>query len=221
MGTHGGGLARFDGREFKVYTTRNGLLSNSVLGLHLDRHNNLWLLHARGLTKYNGKAFKTFQDPDATNAKSKAMWRLFELNDTIFALSGRAGITKIYNDSLYYTDKSLPYEVKRMHVGPNGEACFYLQDETFLIRRKDEIIRVKADTAIQGFANFFNYKNDIFIRSKNGTYQLDLNEKKLSETPWQIDKYVLRYDEKDDVFWTINTDGLFRGRLKDNVLKVI
>jgi signal transduction histidine kinase len=37
--------------------------------------------------------------------------------------------------------------------------------------------------------------------------------------PWQIDTYVLHYDEKDDVFWTTNPDGLFRGRLKDNVLK--
>src|SRR4051812_39741818 len=30
MGTEGGGLARFDGREFKVYTTRDGLLANEV-----------------------------------------------------------------------------------------------------------------------------------------------------------------------------------------------
>ena len=30
IGTHGGGLARFDGREFKVYTTLDGLLSNIV-----------------------------------------------------------------------------------------------------------------------------------------------------------------------------------------------
>ncbi len=218
MGTHGGGLARFDGREFKVYTTRNGLLSNSVLGLHKDRHNNLWLLHARGATKYDGSEFKKFQDINSNHAKSKAMWKMFEVNDTLFILSGRDGISKIYNDSLYYTDKTLPYEIRRMHVGPNGEACFYLQDETFLIRRQDQIIRIRADSAIRGFANFFNYKNEIFLRSRLGTYQMDLASKKLIKTPWQIDKYVLRYDEKDDVFWTTNPDGLFRGRLKDDIL---
>ncbi len=33
IGTHGGGLARFDGREFKVYTTLDGLLNlSSTLG---------------------------------------------------------------------------------------------------------------------------------------------------------------------------------------------
>jgi signal transduction histidine kinase len=219
IGTHGGGLARFDGREFKVYTTRNGLLTNSILGLHSDRHNNLWILHSRGVTKYNGKEFKIFQDADATNAKSRAMWRMFDLNDTLFVLSDRDGITKIYNDSLYYTDKALPYEIKRMHVGPNGEACFYLQDESFLIRLQDQDIRIKADSAIQGFANFFNYKDEIFLRSRQGTYKLDLVSQKLSKMPWQIDRYVLYYDEKDDVFWTANTAGLFKGRLRENVLE--
>ena len=219
MGTHGGGLARFDGREFKVYTTRNGLLTNSVLGLHRDRLNNLWILHARGVTKYDGNEFKNFHGSDATNSKSRAMWRMFELSDTLFVLSGRNGITKIYNDSVFYTDKNLPYDIRRMHAGPNGEACFYLEDKSFLIRRNDEIITVKADTSIQRLGNFFNYRGNIFIRSPEATYQLDLSSKKLIKTPLQIDKYVLHYDKKDDVLWTINSDGLFRGRLENNILK--
>lgn len=36
IGTHGGGLARFDGRSFKVYTTLDGMLSNIVTHLKLD-----------------------------------------------------------------------------------------------------------------------------------------------------------------------------------------
>ncbi|HTE07358.1 MAG TPA: two-component regulator propeller domain-containing protein, partial [Flavitalea sp.] len=45
IGTEGGGLARFDGREFKVYTTLDGLLTNQVIGLRFDQHDNLWVLH--------------------------------------------------------------------------------------------------------------------------------------------------------------------------------
>ena len=45
IATHGGGLARFDGREFKVYTTRDGLLSNTIQYLKLDTHQNLWIVH--------------------------------------------------------------------------------------------------------------------------------------------------------------------------------
>jgi ligand-binding sensor domain-containing protein len=48
VGTHGGGLARFDGREFKVYTTLDGLLNNQIIGTQMDHQDNLWILHLRG-----------------------------------------------------------------------------------------------------------------------------------------------------------------------------
>src|SRR5690554_1925162 len=51
IGTHGGGLARFDGREFKVFTTLDGLLSNIITYLKLDSQGNLWIVHTRGITK--------------------------------------------------------------------------------------------------------------------------------------------------------------------------
>ena len=58
IGTHGGGLARFDGREFKAYTTLNGLLANHIISTYLDHRNTLWILHNRGLTTMK-KAFRT------------------------------------------------------------------------------------------------------------------------------------------------------------------
>ena len=219
IGTHGGGLARFDGREFKVYTTLNGLVSNSIEGLHLDVNNNLWILHARGITKYDGKEFKKFQQPESSRNKARAMWSMFNLNDTLFALTARNGISKIYKDSLYYSDKPLPYEIRRLHIGPNGEACFYLEDGSFLIRRKDETIRIRADTVLKGYANFFNYKKEILLRSRLGIHKVDLEKRKLIKMPWKVDKYILHYDEMDDVFWAASTTGLFRGKLKDNILQ--
>src|SRR3954471_3366612 len=70
IGTHGGGLARFDGREFKVYTTLDGLLSNIISYLKLDEHQNLWIVHPRGITKFNGVEFKKFKQPGSpTNAR--------------------------------------------------------------------------------------------------------------------------------------------------------
>src|SRR5690349_5023092 len=43
IGTMGGGLARFDGREFKVYTTLDGLLSNTINSMQIDSHQNIWM----------------------------------------------------------------------------------------------------------------------------------------------------------------------------------
>src|SRR5258708_12088562 len=77
IGTCGGGLARFDGREFKVYTTLDGLLSNTINSMQIDAHQNIWIVHPRGLTKFDGFRFKTIQSPN------QKMSRLFDLQDTI------------------------------------------------------------------------------------------------------------------------------------------
>lgn len=59
IGTQGGGLARFDGREFIVYTTLDGLLSNIISYRKLDEHQNLWIVHPRGITKFDGIHFRS------------------------------------------------------------------------------------------------------------------------------------------------------------------
>src|SRR5688572_25690247 len=64
VATMGGGLARFDGQEFKVYTTLDGLLSNTVVDLKIDGHQNIWIVHPRGVSRFDGKSFKKFQAPD-------------------------------------------------------------------------------------------------------------------------------------------------------------
>lgn len=61
MATYGGGLARFDGQEFKVYTTLDGLLSNIISYLTIDSQKNLWIVHPRGITRFDGVNFKKFQ----------------------------------------------------------------------------------------------------------------------------------------------------------------
>ena len=82
IATNGGGLAQFDGNAFKVYTTRDGLLSNVVQYLKLDSKKNLWIINPRGLMRYNGIEFKSFQ-PEGPHSKL-SIRRVFEVNDTVF-----------------------------------------------------------------------------------------------------------------------------------------
>lgn len=219
IGTQGGGLARFDGREFKVYTTLDGLLSNQVMNIYLDSRNTLWVLHDRGITKYNGKGFTRIQDPNKAKPSGKIMWRMFNVNDTLFVLSARDRITKIYKDSIIYWEKPLADTLRRMHVGPNGEACFYLQDESFLVRMKDKTVSFKPPVALNGVFNFFNYKGDILFRTKDGVFKLDVHNKGVEKVPWTTNNFVMYYDEEDDVLWTANTDGVMREKFTGDRLE--
>src|SRR5688572_23564774 len=104
IGTQGGGLARYDGREFKVYTTLDGLLSNIVTFLKLDSKQNLWIVHPRGLTKFDGISFKKFQQ-DGLPTNAKRVRRAFEIGDTLFLITAPGNLGKIYKDSVYYWNK--------------------------------------------------------------------------------------------------------------------
>jgi ligand-binding sensor domain-containing protein len=57
VGTWGGGLARFDGSEFKNYTVKDGLPSNHVFMLHEDKKGVLWVGTSNGMAQINNGQF--------------------------------------------------------------------------------------------------------------------------------------------------------------------
>lgn len=57
-GTWGGGLSRFDGKQFKNYTVKDGLPANHVFALYRDSQDVLWIGTSHGLAKYHPKEDK-------------------------------------------------------------------------------------------------------------------------------------------------------------------
>ena len=220
IGTDGGGLARFDGREFKVYTTLDGLLTNQVVGLKFDEWDNLWIVHPRGLTRFDGLHFRKFQAP-VSPLGSKPMRRVYELNDTLILSSGGGLTTKVYKDSVYYWEKESfkNKEVWGTHVAPGGEVCLYLNDSTIVVRSKDKSYTFSVGSEIGRSSNIFTYKKDVLIRSMKGVFRLDINNKKIEKLSWEVPHYVLLYDQKEDKFWTTNGNTLFKETIKDGIIK--
>ena len=58
MATQGGGLSRFDGKEFKNYSKKEGLISNDLSCLEEDNDGNLWIGSVEGLCLFDGVRFK-------------------------------------------------------------------------------------------------------------------------------------------------------------------
>lgn len=57
-GTWGGGLARFDGTQWRNFTTRDGLPGNHVFMLHVDGRGELWIGTNKGLARRTGDGFE-------------------------------------------------------------------------------------------------------------------------------------------------------------------
>jgi ligand-binding sensor domain-containing protein/signal transduction histidine kinase len=221
IGTHGGGLARFDGREFKVYTTRDGLLSNIVHYLKLDSKQNLWIVHPRGITRFDGVSFKSFT-PAGSPTALRRVRRVFELSDSIFFVTSQGLVGKIHNDSMYYWNQSVRKDkiIQYTHLLPNREIALYLNDSSFLVRSPGGDRVVKHGEHFSYLSNIFNMGDKTWLLTNKGHFQFDYLGSKLVADTLNIDRPVLQYDPVTKVFWTRYDDRLLKEYWQDGVHKV-
>ncbi|MBL4587117.1 MAG: hypothetical protein JKX84_08700, partial [Flavobacteriales bacterium] len=105
VGTQGGGLARFDGRQFITFTTENGLADNTVRALFEDKDGMLWIgTGGHGLSRYDGSNFTNF---DTENGLSSNYIRCITQGDDgdiwIGTFGGGINRLRFTEDSLLVT----------------------------------------------------------------------------------------------------------------------
>ncbi|HEY0770785.1 MAG TPA: two-component regulator propeller domain-containing protein, partial [Sphingobacteriaceae bacterium] len=60
VGAHGGGVASYDGKVFRSYSTTDGLATNDINCIHEEKQGNIWFAGTNGgLTRFDGKGFLT------------------------------------------------------------------------------------------------------------------------------------------------------------------
>lgn len=138
LATYGGGVARFDGQNFKVYTTLDGLLSNIVYDLRIDNEQNIWAVHPQGISRFNGTSFKTFR-PGIDSAKRNMIKRAFVFEDTLLILSSPGLLGKIYKDSVYYWNNAYQPKafINRVFQFASGELCILMSDKRIFIKSRN------------------------------------------------------------------------------------
>jgi ligand-binding sensor domain-containing protein/serine phosphatase RsbU (regulator of sigma subunit) len=58
--SQGGGISKFDGKNFTDYTKQDGLIGNDVLYITEDDHKNIWIGTMDGVSKFNRKSFTNY-----------------------------------------------------------------------------------------------------------------------------------------------------------------
>ncbi len=226
VGTQGGGLARFDGREFKVYTTLDGLLSNTVTFLKIDSKQNLWIVHPRGITKFDGYTFTKFQQPGKPS-NIKRIRRIFQHADTLFFISAPGLLGKIHNDSLYYWGKPVltGTTISYSHLLPSKETMFYMSDNSFVVLAAEGKQQFKHTTKFNRLQSIFNYDNEVWLLTDSGYFEVNVKSNTFLKRTLPIKNNILYYDSAQHVFWTRNNNLLLKEKigqhkhLIDTVLK--
>jgi len=225
VGTQGGGLARFDGREFNVYSTKDGLFSNEVIGLKFDSRQNLWILHPRGITRFDGRSFIKLNDSHPARS-AKQYRQMLTLNDSLFVVSANGMLTKIYQDSIHYTDKPLLRDniILLAHQHAPGALFYLLNNGTCYVETAHRNYKAQLPEGIGKVFNIFSHKDQIILRSDKGMYAWDYKAGRIVPVAEDPEFWVLLYDATQDFYWTTNGNALFKewvcnGRIRrDTVL---
>ncbi len=105
LGTAGGGINRFDGSEFKVFTKDDGMLSNSVSSILETRDGKLWLAYpSYGVGYFDGDKFTNFRG-DRNSFRIGSVTRILEDRDGRLWISSRGGMVYQFKDGVF-----IPYD---------------------------------------------------------------------------------------------------------------
>lgn len=221
IGTSGGGLARFDGREFSVYTTFDGLLSNIITSLFIDSKGSIWIVHPQGITRYDGLTFRKFQQPVSTEGGMKRIRRLVEYRDTVFIISNPGLIGKIHHDSVYSWAGRIAAgkTIFFTHVTVKNIPCYYLSDSSFLVPSGNGYRRIPHSSAFNTAFNMYNRGSEVWLETDKGTFSMDIATGQFAPRKKMIQRYVIGYDTASASYWTRDERTLFRERVMGDKVK--
>src|SRR5690606_35084856 len=101
-----GGVSKFDGKHFKNYSTKEGLINNQINSIFMDKSNNIWFGSLGGVSVYNGKKFETLSfKPELSSYFVLSITQ--DQNGAIWLSTDGGGIVKYSNGEFSYYTVSL------------------------------------------------------------------------------------------------------------------
>ncbi len=179
VGTLGGGLARFDGREFKIYSTFDGLLENTISDIVIDKNQQMWVCHPGGISKFVNGMFKSIDLPK--RQENDVITSFFTLTDTLQYVTSKGELGYLKNDSLYFL-KALP-------------------DSSIAILEKNSL-RYFATKNKSGDKSYMYTGKDAFkheVRTSN--LEIEEGRSSVNPTPAQQNSHLLFYDNETKASW--------------------
>ncbi|HLF35503.1 MAG TPA: two-component regulator propeller domain-containing protein [Cyclobacteriaceae bacterium] len=177
-GTNGGGLCRFNGKKFTIYTRRDGLGSNQVNSIFEDSKGNLWLGLNTGISVYDGVHFKNIYF-DSLNAQGYSQFNEDKQGNIYFIGTYANRITKLYK-----------YDGGQYQV--LNEAFNELKNAGTIFN----ILRISDDRL------FINTTGKVFELKNNRLGESTFN----SMDPFRNKNFRVVYEDKRGVLWILVTD---------------
>ena len=237
LGTDGGGVSKFDGREHTYFKKEDGLASNVVRDILEDKDGNLWFATNEGLSIYNGVDFKRISEEDGLI--SNTVVKIYEdAKGRIWVGSTGGGLSYIsLKDSLVVTNFTtsdglssnnvfsiLEDEFKRLWLGFIGgpPQIVELRDSELTVKDVNTSYKYDLNAIYCGakdkdgniwFGSIYNgiYKFENIGLKSNPTI---INYTVLSGLK---DNYILDINPVDSIVWVATNEGGVHYLIDENI----
>lgn len=180
VATEGGGLCKFDGKNFVTYTRFNGLASEKVRNIFQDKNGVIWLGTTNGLSYFDGYEFKTLDVKDGiadnfvrsiTQDYEGNIWIGSDRGITIIDAEEKGVSTKLK------TNFSLPHQKVRSLMAQDD--IIWIGTDKGLVKYQND--QIENFTVKNGLISdiilclFVDSKNNLWIGTQKGLSKFDKN----------------------------------------------
>ena len=193
---------------FRFYTVLDGLTQSEVHAIEQDRGGYLWFTTARGLNRYDGKAFDQFTIADGLPSNALTALHVSDSN-SIWVGDTRGNITRVQGTRVMETiqpfnDGNTPI----LDIEVLGQRKFVVADGVGIIEITGESgnyssVLLGGDETT-GITNLEVYGTDVWVESTTGLYQLEFGENRRLE---RRAKFLRRIDiDLNGTLWAVDED---------------
>jgi two-component sensor histidine kinase/ligand-binding sensor domain-containing protein len=166
--TQGGGVSRFNGKEFTTYTKKHGLVNNDVTYIAEDKNHHIWIATAAGVSEFNDINFKNYKAKQGlTDGVVYCIYA--DTQNTIWFATQDAGVRKLTNGKIdsITTHAGLPSnEVYTITKSNDGAMWFGLYGGIVKYQAsKAEVLKEYSDKTF--FCSLY-HNNLVWFGSTNG-----------------------------------------------------
>ncbi len=127
------GVYKYDGKHFVRFSKKDGLCSNSILGIQEDSFGNIYFDTDAGISKYDGQQFTTLEVIESDSSEDE--WKL-EAGDLWFRMGWdsngpyRYDGTSLYHLTFPKSDQEDSFYAKYPHVTFNPYGVYYIYTDS-------------------------------------------------------------------------------------------
>ncbi len=214
IGTNGGGVSRYDGKQFVKFDIKNGLSSNIVFSVVEDSKGNLYFGTDKGLSQYNGKNFITYNEKKGLNGNS--INSLIEDNDGRIWIGTNVGLSVLdgeniinYSSKNGFVDKTV-WELKTDNHGNiwiivNGGNLYSYNNDEFSNLSKE----IPGLDKIKIYSIEIDKNNLIWFGTNKGLVQYNGLRVNILNNPQDEINYIVK-DDFDNIWLGTWSNGVYK-----------